>query len=85
MGRVASHEKHGTKLRGKEANAVTAKVEYGGGQLDMTFSNGVAGLGLVSVRLGKMTLMEAIEWGRDEVEETPTKPDSATPARPASG
>lgn len=90
LGTIGSHEQRTIKVKDKDVDAVTINVEYGGGQLQMTFTNAVLAWGLQKVQLGKFTIMEAVEWGREVPEgadAVPAKPDEpkqpAAPAKPA--
>ena len=81
LGEVVGHEVRTDTVGGKEVESVAITLNMMGGNLLMHFSNAVPAWGLYKVQMGKITLMEATEWGVDQVEETPTpKPEPAKAA-----
>ena len=83
MGRVEGHETRTADLKGQRVEIAIVTLEAFGGSLKMTFSNAVYGLGLLRVELGKVTVLEATEWGIDEVEAPEAAPTPAPEAKPA--
>lgn len=64
-------------LKGEDSESMIATVAMGGADLELFFSNKVPAWGLFRVMMGKMLVLEAIDWGKDEVEtdeEAPAKP-----------
>jgi tricorn protease len=88
---VKSEETKQETLRGKQVDVLIARIEFGGGQVELHFTESVMAWGLLRVKIGNHVLMEATEWGEGEVTEeapakaadAPVKPAPAAPAKPA--
>ncbi len=81
---VKSKETKQETLRGKQVDVLIARIEFGGGQVELHFTESVMAWGLLRVKIGNHVLMEATEWGEGEAadEEMPAK-TAAAPVKPA--
>ncbi len=80
LGPVGEHSTSKQDVKGDNVDVAKVFVDFGGGQLEMHVTNAVPALGVWRVKLGEATLLEALEWGVEEVKDS-EKP--ATDEQPA--
>ena len=84
IGEVAGTRVAKGSLKGEDVESLVATVAMGGADLEMYFSNKVPAWGLYRVTMGKILVLEAMEWGQPEADEAPAEaPESATTDKPA--
>jgi len=83
LGPVGEHTTSQQDLKGENVEVANVFGDFGGGQLQMQVTNAIPALGVWRVMLGKATLMEAIDWGIEEVVEAKPTPGPTTD-KPAS-
>ena len=80
---VKSSETKQETLNGKQVDILVARIEFGGGQVELHFTEAVTAWGLLRVKIGNHVLMEATEWGESEApdEESEAKPVKSADAQ----
>lgn len=86
MGSVGEHALVRRRLGEEEVEAAVVQLDWGGGRLQLTFTNAIPAWGLWRVEVGNATVMEALDWGYDPpAEPVPTTAPAPTPPEGGEG